>query len=86
MTAFESESENFSDKYFKTVFDDSQDLDYDISIMVGDFNVAPDHTKDTLGYLHVNNQNTRGFIDRMKSLNMMTEVYRHKHPDLRQYV
>ena len=85
MTAFESESENYSDKYFKTVFDDSQDLDYDISIMVGDFNVAPDHTKDTLGYLHVNNQNTRGFIDRMKSLNMMTDVYRHRHPDLRQF-
>ena len=53
--------------------------------MVGDFNVAPDHTKDTLGYLHVNNQNTRRFIDRMKSLNMMTDVYRHKHPDLRQF-
>ena len=48
MTTLESESENYSDKYFKTVFDDSQDLDYDVSIMVGDFNVAPDHTKDTL--------------------------------------
>ena len=53
--------------------------------MVGDFNVAPDHTRDTLGYLHVNNPNTRRFIDRMKSLNMMTDVYRHKHPDLRQF-
>ena len=42
MTTPESESENYSDKYFKTVFDDSQDLDYDVSIMVGDFNVAPD--------------------------------------------
>ena len=47
MTMLESELENYSDKYFKTVFDDSQDLDYDVSIMVGDFNVAPDHTKDT---------------------------------------
>ena len=85
MTSFESESENYSDKFFKTVFDDSQDLDYNISIMVGDFNVAPDHTKNTLGYLHVNNQTRRRFIDRTKSLNMMTDVYRHKHPDLRQF-
>ena len=53
--------------------------------MVGDFNVAPDHNKDTFGYLHVNNPNTRRFMDRMKSLNMMTDVLRHKHPDLRQY-
>ena len=52
--------------------------------MVGDFDVAPDHNKDTLGYLHVNNPNTRLLMDRMKSLNMMTDVYRHKHHDLRQ--
>ena len=58
---------------------------YDILMMVGYFNVAPDHNKDTLGYLHVNNPNTRRFMDRMKSLNMMTDVFRHKHPDLRQY-
>ena len=85
MTSFESESENYSDKYFKTIIDDSLDLDYDVSIMVGDFNVAPDHTWDTLGYLYVTNPNTTRFIDKMKSLNMMTDVYRNKHPDLRQF-
>ena len=53
--------------------------------MVGDFNVAPDHNKDTLGYLHVNNPNTRLFIERMKSLNMLTDAFRHKHPDLRKF-
>ena len=60
-------------------------VEYDVKIMVGDFNVAPDHNMDTLGYLHVNNLNTRRFIDRMKPLNRMTVVFRHKHPDLRQY-
>ena len=75
MTSFESESENYLDKFFKMIFDDSIDLDYDISIMVGDFNVSPDHNKDTLGYLHVNNPNTRRFMDKMKSLNMITDVY-----------
>ena len=85
MTKFDSESENFSNKFFKMIFDDSLDLDYDVSIMVGDFNVAPDHNKDTSGYFHVNNPNTRHFMDKMKSLNMMTDVYRHHHPDLRQF-
>ena len=59
------------------IFDDSIDLDYDISIMVGDLNVSPDHNKDTLGYLHVNKPNTRRFMDKMKSLNMMTDIYTH---------
>ena len=56
-----------------------------MTIMVGYFDVAPDHNKDTLGYLHVNNPNTRLFIERMKSLNMLTDVFRHKHPDLRRF-
>ena len=55
------------------------------TIMLGDFNIAPDHTKDALGYLHVNNPDTRRIIDRLKLLNMMTDVYRHEHPDLRQF-
>ena len=53
--------------------------------MAGDFNVAPDPNKDTLGFLHINNPNSRQFIKRMKSLNMLTDVFRHKHPELRQY-
>ena len=85
MTTLESESENYSDKFFKTIFDDKYDMDYDVTIMVGDFNIAPNHNKDTLGYLQINNPNTRRFIERMRSLNMMTDVYRHKHQNLRQY-
>ena len=85
MAPFDSESESYSDTFFKTIFNDSEDSDFDLSIMAGDFNVAPDHNKDTLGYFHVNNPNTRLFIDRMKSLNMMTDVFRHRHPDVRRY-
>ena len=59
------------------VFDDRNDIDYDVTMMVGDFNVAPDPDKDTLGYLHVNNPNTWLFMERMKSLNMLTDVFRH---------
>ena len=85
MTPLDSESENYSDIFFKTIFDDSEDTEYDLTLMVGDFNVAPDHNKDTLGYFHVNNPNTRLFMERMKSLNMLTDVFRQKHPDLRKF-
>ena len=71
--------------FLKTIFDDNNDSEFDLSIMAGDFNVAPDHNMDTLGYLHVNNPNSRFFIDKMKSLNMMSDVFRHKHPDARKF-
>ena len=74
--------DKYSNIFFKTVFDDSMDAEYDVTLMVGDFNVAPDHNMDTMGYLHTNNPNSRRFIDRMKSLNMLTNAFRHKHPDL----
>ena len=54
--------------------------------MAGDFNVAPDPNKDTLGYLHINNPNSRHFIERMKALCMLTDVFRHKNPELRKYM
>ena len=66
MTPLDSDSENYSDKFFKTIFDDRTDIDYDVTIMIGDFNVAPDHNKDTLGYFQINNPYARQSIDRMK--------------------
>ena len=54
-------------------------------MMDGDFNVEPDPNKDTLGYLHINNPNSRNFIERMKSLCMLTDIFRHKHPESRKY-
>ena len=85
MATFGSEIEGYSDVLFKTVFDDKNDSEFDISIMAGDFNVAPDHNTDTLGYLHINNPNSRFIINKMKSLNMMTDIFRHKHPDTRRF-
>ena len=52
------EVDNESNTFFKTVFNDENDDMYDLKITVGDFNVAPKHEMNTLGYLHVNNQNT----------------------------
>ena len=53
--------------------------------MAGNSNVAPDTNKDNLGYLHVNNPNSRNFIERMKALFMLTDVFRHRNPDARKY-
>ena len=75
-----SETDNYSNTFFKSVFDDSADTEYDVTMMVGDFNVAPDHNKDTLGYMHVNNQNTRNFFNRMISLCNLTDMWRDKKP------
>ena len=67
------------------MFDDNIDAGYDVVMMADDFNVAPDPNKDMLGYLLVNNSNSRNFMERMKSLCMLTDVFRHKNPDTRKY-
>ena len=41
-------NDNYSNTFFKTVFENSMDLDYNVKITVGDFNVAPNHGMDTL--------------------------------------
>ena len=64
------------------MFDDKGDEVYDVVMMAGDFNVAPDPIKDTLGYLHVNNPNSRNFIEMMKALCMLTDAFRHRHPEV----
>ena len=46
--ALDSEHENYSIKFFREIFDDSNNSDNDIVMMAGDFNVAPDPNKDTL--------------------------------------
>ena len=56
-------ADNYSNTFFKTVFDDSMDSEYDVTLMVGDFNVAPDRKMGTMGHLHMNNPNSRSFID-----------------------
>ena len=71
--------------YFKTVFDDTNNDIYDIKLTVGDFNVAPKQEIDTSGYLHVNNQNTRNFLNRMIPLSNMTDIWRRNNPLIRQY-
>ena len=70
-----SETDNYSNTFFKTVFDDTDNLDFDIKLTMGDFNVAPKHELDMAGYLHVNNPNTRKFLERMIPLNSLTDVF-----------
>ena len=73
--------DKLSSNFFKTVFNDENDDNFDIKTIVGDFNVAPNHNMDTAGYLHVNNQNTRNFLNRMIPLCDMTDIWRKKPTD-----
>ena len=66
--------DNKSSTFFKTVFNNENNSNFDITTIVGDFNVAPNHNMDTAGYLHVNNQNTRNFLNRMIPLCGMTDI------------
>ena len=70
--------DNYSNTFFKTVFNDEDDDNFDIKAIVGDFNVAPKHKMDTAGYLHINNQNTRNFLDKMIPLCNLTDIWRQK--------
>ena len=79
------ENENPSSNFFKSVFNDDNEEEYDIKAIVGDFNVAPDHNMDTAGYLHVNNPNTRDFLNKMIPLCNLTDIWRHKNPNARSY-
>ena len=50
--------------FSKEVFDDSNEDKFTHKVTIGDFNVAINHTNDTLGYLHVNNPNSRDYLTR----------------------
>ena len=77
--------DNLSNKFFKSVFNDENEESFDIKTIVGVFNVAIDHNMDTAGYLHVNNPNTRDFLSRMVPLCNMTDIWRQKNPNARQF-
>ena len=56
--------ENETNTFFKEVFDYSNEDKLTHKVTVGDLNVALNHTNDTLGYLHVNNPNSRDYLTR----------------------
>ena len=63
-----------STMFFKTVMDDTGDEEYNHRIMAGDYNVALNHEKDTSGYLHVNNPNTREYVTRQANLSNLIDI------------
>ena len=61
----EDSNNKYSNTFWRTVMDDSDDHEFDVQLTVGDFNVASKHEQDTAGYLHINNPNMRDFLARM---------------------
>ena len=77
--------DNESKAFFKEVFDDSDEDKYTHKLIEGDFNVALSHTNDTLGYLQVNNPNSREYLTRQAKLCNLEDIWRLKNPSSRQY-
>ena len=48
--------------FFKSIFDDSNYMEYDHGVMAGDYNVKLNHEIDTNAYLHVNNPSSRQYM------------------------
>ena len=80
-----NDDNNDSTKFLKTVMDDTGDKIYDYRMMTGDFNLAINHEKDTSGYLHINNPNTREYVTRQANLSNLVDIWRIRNPDTRQY-
>ena len=57
-----NDPENESTTFFKKVFDDTNKDQFTHKVIFGDYNVALNHTIDTLGYLHINNPNSRDYL------------------------
>ena len=74
--------ENESNTFFKEVFDDSNEK-FTHKVTVGDFNVALNYNNDSLGYLHMNNPNSRDYLTRKIDLCNLVDIWRLRNPSSR---
>ena len=61
--------------FFKSIFDDSNDMEYDHCVMTGDYNVALKHEIDTNGYLHINNPYSRQYMKMRIATSDLTDIW-----------
>ena len=54
-----NDQNNESTAFFQKDFDDANKDQFTHKVIVGAYNVAINHAADTLGYLHINNPNSR---------------------------
>ena len=81
----DSSENNESETFFRAIFDESKDNNFQHIINTGDYNVAPDHDMDTAGYLHNNNPFLRQCIRSRMMTNEITDIWRDKHPTTRSF-
>ena len=77
--------ENESTKFFNTIMDDTDEDKYTHKLTVGDFNVALNHEADTVGYLHINNPDSRELLITKMNLCNLIDVWRECNPVSKQY-
>ena len=76
-----NDDNNESTKFLKIFMDDTNEEKYDYRLITGDFNVAMKHNLDTLGYLHINNPNSRDFLTRQANLSNLVDIWRIRNPN-----
>ena len=64
---------NKSTYFFRNIFDDLEEGEYDNTIMARDYNLAINHNINT--NLHVNNQNSRRYIMARMTMNDLTDIW-----------
>ena len=69
--------------FFKSIFDDSNNMEYGHCVMAGDYNVALKHEIDTNGYLHINNPSSRQYMKMRIATNDLTDIWRDRNPEKR---
>ena len=80
-----NDNENESTMFLKRVFDDTNAEQFTHKVIVVDYNVALNHNADTLGYLHINNPNSRDYLTRRIDPCSLVDIWRLKNPNSRQY-
>ena len=60
--------------FFKSIFDDSNDMEYDHCVMTGDYDVTLKHETDTNEYLHINNPCLRQYMKMRIATNDLTDI------------
>lgn len=74
---------NKSTYFFRNIFDDLEEGEYDNTIMARDYNLAINHNINT--NLHVNNQNSRRYIMARMTMNDLTDIWQEWHPEKREF-
>ena len=75
-----------SPEFYKKLADSIAKLNNDEMIIVGDFNLVLDTSKDYFNYLHVNNPKAREVVHQQIQSSNLVDIYRQFYPNVNRYI